>query len=350
VRDRNNIIDAFRGVAILSVVAFHFTVRWAPPRSSVDLYGYEGTFDPTFNVLAFGVHLFFIISGMVITMTILRSANVWEFGFKRFARIYPAFAVATSLTFLCMQSGPELFRTDPWDYFSSLLIDSSLLGGRPVDGVYWSLVVEVHFYAFVAAAYLALGHRFWLGLLCLAAISSATFLVVPGFSARFLLAPYWPFFLAGIAMWYWVFENARSRALACLTIAFVCYITTYNTTHTNAPALLIDVYLLGTILLLLFALNLHPTARFPLLSTVGRVSYSIYLVHQYIGVSLIGAATRAGISGWVSLIAATTVVFAVGAVLYLIVEQPCNQALLRLYRRLSSRSGTPPEHDVKAAY
>ena len=37
---RNDVIDAFRGVAILSVMGFHYLVTWAPPQHLTDPYGY----------------------------------------------------------------------------------------------------------------------------------------------------------------------------------------------------------------------------------------------------------------------------------------------------------------------
>lgn len=121
-KQRNNIIDAFRGLAILAVMAYHYTIRWP------DLYGFEHTYSPIFGLGKYGVHLFFVVSGLVITMTVLRSADAIEFAVRRFARLYPAFVAAACVTFVCMQWGPPQFRRGFIDLFASLSMDAKVLG------------------------------------------------------------------------------------------------------------------------------------------------------------------------------------------------------------------------------
>src|ERR1700731_2109574 len=95
---RNNTIDAFRGIAILGVLLFHYLVRWAPPWYGINLYGYRRVYPDALVLGALGVYLFFVISGLVITMTVLRSGSALEFVVRRFARLYPAFLVGICLT------------------------------------------------------------------------------------------------------------------------------------------------------------------------------------------------------------------------------------------------------------
>src|SRR4051794_31539154 len=88
-KPRIELIDAFRGVAIIAVMLFHYLFEW---RKEIDHLDAVASWA---SVGALGVELFFVISGLVITMTILGSRSVIDFAVKRVARLYPAFAVAS---------------------------------------------------------------------------------------------------------------------------------------------------------------------------------------------------------------------------------------------------------------
>ena len=53
--DRSEVIDGFRGVAIISVLLFHFLVRFRPPEFPVDLLGYDATFPQMLSAGSNGV-------------------------------------------------------------------------------------------------------------------------------------------------------------------------------------------------------------------------------------------------------------------------------------------------------
>src|ERR1700749_2236917 len=122
-------------------MAFHFLVRWP------DLIKYDYHFPDFLDAGKSGVELFFVISGLVISMTILKTRSATDFAVKRFARLFPALFVCCTLTFLFENNiGPDLFHTSLPDYFMSLTLLADKLGFKFVDGVYWTLVVEIEFY------------------------------------------------------------------------------------------------------------------------------------------------------------------------------------------------------------
>lgn len=330
---RNDVVDGFRGIAIVSVMAFHYTVRWAPPLEPENVYGYDQIFPELFRIGAYGVHLFFVISGLVITMTLLRSASVSEFAVRRIARIYPAFLVAAATTFILMQFGPDRFRVGVWDFVSNLLIDARMFGNRPIDGVYWSLAVEIKFYAIVMLARAILADMFWAGLLAFAVLSVALLQVDARIATALLLAPYWPFFLLGVAAWFWVFDPRPTAALSLFAGSLLLYLATYPENHQGGvQPLMVDSALALTVFCLLAALNARPNVRVPLLAPLGRVSYSLYLLHQNIGVSIIAALKALGWSDLAAILVAGSAMITAATFFFYYIEQPGTRLVMLWYR------------------
>src|SRR5579864_8086350 len=87
-------LDSLRGLAVLMVLFFHYTCRFQPA-----YYGYPSRPAIALPFGNLGVQLFFVISGFVITMTLVRCESQFEFLWKRFARLYPAYWFAVTLTF-----------------------------------------------------------------------------------------------------------------------------------------------------------------------------------------------------------------------------------------------------------
>ncbi|MBL8484418.1 MAG: acyltransferase, partial [Rhodocyclaceae bacterium] len=135
-------VDALRGIAALAVVFFHYTTRfdqlypgYEPPSLAMPLGHY-------------GVNLFFIISGFVIFMTLDRTSRPMDFVMSRFSRLFPAYWTAIVLTFVVTH---QLGLPGKLVGLDTLLVNvtmiQGLLGFGHVDGVYWTLEVELLFYA-----------------------------------------------------------------------------------------------------------------------------------------------------------------------------------------------------------
>ncbi len=143
-------IDLLRAVACLMVVFFHYAHRgaldgWSPAANPIGLsdfarYGY------------LGVHLFFIISGFVIFLSV-RNATVRDFFASRVSRLYPAYWVAVPLTWVLVKffDLPEL-QVSWWEMLVNLTMVPHWFGVPYVDGAYWSLGVELQFYILVGVA------------------------------------------------------------------------------------------------------------------------------------------------------------------------------------------------------
>lgn len=149
-KDKLDWIQALRGVAVMLVVFSHAryyfmnTPQWQLA---------ETLFRPG----AMGVDLFFIISGFIMVYTTRTSdasaAYTIDFAIKRFARIWPVYAIATLLYVLVKEKGPHYFADA-----SNIVIFAKSLLFYPADPsvplffgfslpLGWTLAFEVYFYA-----------------------------------------------------------------------------------------------------------------------------------------------------------------------------------------------------------
>lgn len=89
-KNRFTELDALRGIAVMLVLISHYT--WAYDLNSGD-YHFEILEDHKFHFLygAFGVQIFFVISGFVIFMTLEHTKSAAHFAVNRFARLYPTY-------------------------------------------------------------------------------------------------------------------------------------------------------------------------------------------------------------------------------------------------------------------
>jgi peptidoglycan/LPS O-acetylase OafA/YrhL len=150
-------VQLLRGVAALLVVLTH--ARYA----LLDTPGF-----PLANLLfmpgAFGVDLFFLISGFIMCYSTADAdgsrAYAARFAIKRWSRVWPPYAVATLLAALLMHGGQHYFSVAP----TRLIFLRSLIL-LPVDPHYppyfgltllvgWTLVFEMYFYGVFAVSLL----------------------------------------------------------------------------------------------------------------------------------------------------------------------------------------------------
>ncbi|MEP6475041.1 MAG: acyltransferase [Gemmatimonadota bacterium] len=320
-------IDAFRGVAIIMVMAFHYLLRWAPPFAPQDLYGYDHVYSPWLSLGRLGVDIFFVISGLVIAMTLQTARGAVDFGVRRLARILPALAVAAVLTLVVTRMGPAPMHRSLHDLFASFTFMPERFGGQYVDGAYWSLSVELRFYAWTALSALLLKDRFWIGLLAPAAVS---LVVGHGLAGWPFIAPYWPYLLIGVGAWYGLFERRRTPAVV-LGLAALALLVRQN------PGALETVFIGGWVAAMFTLIAWR--ARIVFLPWLGRISYSLYLLHQNIGVTLINRLTHAGLPDGLAIAVTVGVMVILAWMFFRLIEQPGQRAVMAYWRRTQARRG-----------
>ncbi len=295
-KDRFYEIDLLRILAALAVVLFHYGFRGYaadslspvafPLLSPAARYGY------------LGVDLFFLISGFVILMS-AQGRTVRQFTASRIARLYPAFWLCCTLSFLVMwQWGGAILPVTAPQYLANMtLVEGFSRFSNPIDGVYWSLVVEIKFYILIGILMLLSQLRrvewFLAGWLAL----SAVFLRVDSWTIRFyLILDYAPLFVGG-AMFFLIYKQGLSRgrmALIALSLVIGMAHALQRLGHAQKElhVTLNPVVVLGAYLFfyaLFFAIAQRHTQRwgYRWFVAAGALTYPLYLLHQNIGYILL---------------------------------------------------------------
>ncbi len=143
------VLDLLRLVAVAAVVFYHYGF-WGPAAQGIPQVALPAM--AAYAQYGFlGVPVFFIISGFVIAYS-AQGRTASAFAIARFSRIYPTFVVCMTLTFLAVALfGKPHFTTDVTQWAANLFIAAPALGQPYIDTSYWSLVIEVVFYGWVAA-------------------------------------------------------------------------------------------------------------------------------------------------------------------------------------------------------
>ncbi|MBV8474028.1 MAG: acyltransferase, partial [Hyphomicrobiales bacterium] len=157
-------LDGLRGIAIALVLLFHAYARWP----NLYAYGDEFVGYKWLNTGSAGVHLFFVISGFVILMSLEKAETFTSFLYRRWIRLFPAMLVCTIL----IVSTAPLFANRPngdighFDWLPGLTLIGdeawrSLLGPnvKDIEGAFWSLYVEVYFYVIFGLSFFLVGRR-----------------------------------------------------------------------------------------------------------------------------------------------------------------------------------------------
>lgn len=329
-------LDALRGIAAMLVVLFHYTTRYD------ELYRHSGT--PLFALPwgHLGVNLFFMISGFVIFMTLQKTVRPLDFVVSRFSRLYPAYWVAVALTFALVAAlGLPGKEVSAGTAALNLAMFHSLFNVPHVDGVYWTLEVELLFYGWALLAFrLGLLPRVhWLlGLLLglrLVYFGCAELLHVdlPWMISRLLILKYIPWFAAGIAVFRLTTRCATPRR-ELGTLAAVA-----------AVLWLMDGWLMGALVLALSGVLFAATRGHlgwlghPLLVGLGTISYTLYLVHENIGWAMILRLEKAGMDANLAIALALAAAVGLASLLTWLVERPAMAWVRQRYRQRQARRG-----------
>jgi len=339
---RYHLLDPLRGVAIGCVLASHFTAPGVAASTFHDLVV------PTTRHGYLGVALFFVISGYCIAGAAARAMEAArpasQFLRHRFRRIFPPYwwsivfsvVLALGTIFFGGKSWGSIFPLDLRGWLLNVILLQGPFGVGDVQGVYWSLTIELQFYLVVGCLLLAPVRTEWL--VAWLAVATGLLRPIPSLHLGGTFIAHWGQFSAGMACFYWLYNDRDSRraaAVMLLATGLSAMVAGYTNPDPFAwtgslPRPLIDALAVGAALLLI---TIHGAdeklCRWPavaLLGWVGTISYSLYLTHSLVGVRVMNVGMRlTGLNGlwWpVFCLAALVVSLAAGVVFFRYCEKP----------------------------
>ena len=322
-------VDALRGIAALAVVAYHYTTRY------LELYatGPRPSFSAPHGHL--GVNLFFIISGFVIFMTLARTRQPMDFIVSRLSRLFPAYWAAVLLTFAVTSTwglpGKEVTVTQA---LANLTMIHNLFKVPHVDGVYWTLEVELLFYAgmlllFIRRSLNRVHMALWvlLALRLLYPLAAGYGIELSWTVSRLLILNFIPWFALGICAYQFTMAPVQPRAatLTTLVAALAC-------------VGVVDGWRLALLTLLMVAVvwcaaaGRLPWLAHPVLAYFGTISYTLYLLHENIGWVVLRESMAMGLSFDLSIAVALVIAVLLASIVTFAVERPAMAWIRRVYR------------------
>ncbi|MCW5567394.1 MAG: acyltransferase [Dokdonella sp.] len=322
-------LDALRGLAALAVVGFHYTTLYD------QYYGHTGGPLPSLAFGNYGVHLFFLISGFVIFMTLERTRTALDFVVSRFSRLFPAYWVAILLSAAVVYTIGMPSQRIPWvDVMLDFTMIQDFLGGKHLDGSYWTLEVELFFYVQMLFWFVVglLRRIRWIivGWLLLATAYGLAMKHGEHFSylvRELLILRYIPFFALGILFYRLrVYPSERRVDAVLIVLALVAIALAYQ------PVFAV-VALACTAVFAAFICGWLRWLRFAPFAFLGTISYSLYLLHQAIGFSLIWQFERLGLHAGPASVLAALLVSGLAALLTFCVERPAMRRIRAWWNR-----------------
>jgi peptidoglycan/LPS O-acetylase OafA/YrhL len=294
-------IDGLRFFAIASVVLFHVNayVRSKNP-DGFAASALHSALNPLFHQGQYGVHLFFIISGMILSLPFAewrlfggRPVTYPRYLLRRVTRLEPPYLINLAVCFILYYviAHPELFTQGlPHLLASATYTHNAIYGGlSKVNYVTWSLEIEVQFYLIAPLlAFVFLIRRTALrrGVLITAIIGAAILAAslpvrkgLPGLT----LGHHLHFFLTGLLLTdlYLVSRFAARPKLWLWDVAGTLAWIAIPTTLMAGP---VGEQLLAPLALVAYVAAFrgpiwNRIARNPWLTTIGGMCYTIYLFH-----------------------------------------------------------------------
>lgn len=325
-------VDALRGLAALAVVLFHYTTRFT------DLF--PSTVQPivAYPDGHYGVGLFFVISGFVIFMTLDKTVFPMDFVVSRFSRLFPTYWAAIFLTFgITHWLGLPGKLVDIDSALVNMLMVHGLFRIPHVDGVYWTLEVELLFYSGMFLLYrmncLTWVHRFLLGLLLLRLtyylLEHQFGLSLPWIIFRLLILQYIPWFALGISVYLVIHRNGRGAFWPSARTAALAIATLWICESIFAACLAVIFFAV----VFLAANRKLSILRFWPFVWLGTISYPLYLLHENIGWAVLLRLRTFGVPIDFAILMTLGASLFMAAVLSRWVERPAMQWIRSCYRR-----------------
>jgi peptidoglycan/LPS O-acetylase OafA/YrhL len=306
--------NQLRGLAALSVVVSHYAgVFWgmrdfiavstsSPPIGGATPAIVVSLSNPWFNYGPFGVAVFFLLSGLVIPLS-LKVHTRASFMAARILRIYPTYLVALLIEVAVLHADSAYwhrpFPFSNWQIAENALLIHTSLGQPVIDLVNWTLCIEMKFYVLVAILAPALragralplfGVAGFILLANLGAHASKAVLAGPGFwQATSYESLFLIFMFIGVLF---SFHHRKQMSTAGLfagtAIMFALFSICWPLTSIDSqfPVAWFNYVYALIAFVLLYSFRTYARA-IPVLDFFAGISFPLYLIHAMLGFSLL---------------------------------------------------------------
>lgn len=331
-------LDSLRALAAINLVLFHLTHVYRVKFGFTSPLGFEWPYG------AYGTQMFFILSGFVNSMSLLRRRRPVDFVAARLIRIVPIFLIAIIANLWILSLPPMSQQVSTDQFVANMTLMPMVLGYECLDPVMWTLQIEMMFYATLVILFkIGALKRYFLGWGTLLALSivvcplldslqsvhgQSVWFAVATAVRRLMLLDFVPLFAMGFLIYMIkTGEGKKWQNLAGILVAAIVFHSIDHGKHNPAATALI----LG--LVTLCAYGKVPPLRFKPLVFVSTISYALYLSHNNLGCVLIHRFDHSGIPPQICFAIAVVFSFAMAIIITNRVEQPITNALRGAWNR-----------------
>ncbi len=346
---RISFANALRGIAAISVVITHYILMFnyirgefggLPALAEKPFPGWMiSTFNPlnNLNMGAFGVALFFLISGLVIPISIAslqgKQLAKTKFVIGRLFRIWPTYIVGLLITLGALEVAAGYMGYTTSYTAPQVLTQMSLFRdwfgiSAPLDGVVWTLEVEIKFYLVVLLCWSMIGRGKLLPIFALGLATVAAANLYPGNHnppsplAAFAFPIKYVFFMMIGVLFNYNFRGLLSleRLFAISVVAL--FVFGYSCLTEGWQVEVIVSYFAAFALFTTFYLLARDWSGGPVFDFLANISYPLYACHGALGIVGMRIMIDQGVSAIPALIIQTLVTLLLSWIIHKAIENP----------------------------
>lgn len=275
-RKHYTFLDGFRGLLCIWIVLFHFTTRYH------ELFGYS--FGYELGNGKYAVMLFFSISGFLTMFTADKYyKNRWIWLKGKIKRLYPQYILSCIIIFIVLSVFPLPGREVHWYNLLTDFLLFPFVFFHKVEGAHWYVISLIYFYLFFyAIARFRLQAKlcfYVIGCIFFSALIICNLFEIDLFLLKILRTLSLNIFHLGIFMGMLLYMVIHHGGIYKMLFLFLLTLLVWQ----ELNLLLLFLYIFMYIMLQSPNNILNKILSTKMLTYLGNVSYSWYLIHQNIG-------------------------------------------------------------------
>lgn len=338
---KNVQIQALRGLFCLMIVLYHLLFRYNQIYNEVNLLSSN-----SYNILALiGVSGFFILSGLFNSKPIVGDIKfITKTYMFKFLNIYLVYLISIIIIFpidLLGFIGEERIPTVV-DLVKNIFF-IQYFSGKYIDGSHWYIIVLFiyYFFSYVIALIKCKNNKIIYIIYLVLSVLISFFINIYKQDTLYLKIlnkifcfQYFPIILLGIVIYeFSINKNDKKNNVSLIILLLLCYINMvlYNLNY---------IYILPIITLFIYycyVKKLYFLEKLKFLILLGNSSFSIYLLHQYIGFTIINV-NISKIGFFLAFIISLVSVILIGIIYSRIVEVKIKKLLKNIYNKIGGYS------------